>query len=225
MPSAVDLAGSRNIGAAALGGEAALTARPLTFAGVVDRCSGRAGGRGNSGGGRVWADSSACSKIPKVFFSLAPSSLQDSCWWCSPACKPAKEPVGHHPNPFGLDGGGATCAAPFLEAPSRVRGSQRGMPSCGKLVSSNSKATRKLSLLCFALLWLKLLVALECSSLGGALHGLVFSGGLLGNTSSCSRVNVSMHDGAAPFDPGREGRVPLRRGRRMVFLCHLKLII
>jgi hypothetical protein len=128
-------------------------------------------------------------------------------------------------NPFGLDGGGATGAAPFLEAPSGVRGSQRGLPNCGKLVSSNSKATRMLSLLCSAPLWLKLLVAMECSSLGGALHGLVFSGGISGNTSSCSRVNVSMPDGAAPFDPGREGRVPLRHGRRMMFLCHLKLII
>jgi hypothetical protein len=45
MPSAADLAGSGNAGAAALAGEAASTARPVTFAGVVDRGSGRAGGR------------------------------------------------------------------------------------------------------------------------------------------------------------------------------------
>jgi hypothetical protein len=45
MPSTADLAGSGNAGAAALAGEAASTARPVTFAGVVDWGSGRAGGR------------------------------------------------------------------------------------------------------------------------------------------------------------------------------------
>jgi hypothetical protein len=57
-------------------------------------------------------------------------------------------------------------------------GSRRGWPCC-KVLASCSVAAPKLSLLCFGLPWLKLLAALMCSSLGGALCGPSWCGTVL----------------------------------------------
>jgi hypothetical protein len=56
---------------------------------------------------------------------LVPSSLQDSWCWCSPAWKPAREPVGRlwsGRNPWSSDHSGGDAWAPFafLEAPLRT---------------------------------------------------------------------------------------------------------